>query len=47
MLSGDFVDYFRITDRHFAFYMADVSGHGASSAFVTVLSEELLPTIAT
>jgi sigma-B regulation protein RsbU (phosphoserine phosphatase) len=37
MLSGDFVDYFRITDRHFVFYIADVSGHGASSAFVTVL----------
>jgi phosphoserine phosphatase RsbU/P len=37
MLSGDFVDYFRVTDQHFAFYMADVSGHGASSAFVTVL----------
>lgn len=37
MLSGDFVDYFRISHRHFAFYMADVSGHGASSAFVTVL----------
>ncbi len=37
ILSGDFVDYFRITDRHFAFYAADVSGHGASSAFVTVL----------
>ena len=37
ILSGDFVDYFRITDRHFAFYVADVSGHGASSAFVTVL----------
>jgi phosphoserine phosphatase RsbU/P len=37
LLSGDFVDYFRITDRHFAFYIADVSGHGASSAFVTVL----------
>lgn len=37
MLSGDFVDYFRLTDRHFAFYVADVSGHGASSAFVTVL----------
>jgi len=37
MLSGDFVDYFRITDKHFAFYIADVSGHGASSAFVTVL----------
>ena len=37
MLSGDFVDYFRFTDRHFACYVADVSGHGASSAFVTVL----------
>ncbi|MEQ8861538.1 MAG: SpoIIE family protein phosphatase [Pseudomonadales bacterium] len=37
ILSGDFVDYFRISDRHFAFYVADVSGHGASSAFVTVL----------
>jgi phosphoserine phosphatase RsbU/P len=37
ILSGDFVDYFRITDRNFAFYVADVSGHGASSAFVTVL----------
>jgi sigma-B regulation protein RsbU (phosphoserine phosphatase) len=37
ILSGDFVDYFQITDRHFACYVADVSGHGASSAFVTVL----------
>ena len=37
LLSGDFVDYFRITDEHFVFYMADVSGHGASSAFVTVI----------
>ncbi len=37
ILSGDFVDYFRISDRYFAFYVADVSGHGASSAFVTVL----------
>lgn len=37
MLSGDFVDYFRISDQHFVFYVADVSGHGASSAFVTVL----------
>jgi len=36
-LSGDFVDYFRITDRYFGCYVADVSGHGASSAFVTVL----------
>jgi len=36
-LSGDFVDYFRIDDHRVGFYLADVSGHGASSAFVTVL----------
>ena len=36
-LSGDFVDYFPIDDRHIGFYMADVSGHGAASAFVTVM----------
>ena len=36
-LSGDFVDYFRIDERRIGFYLADVSGHGASSAFVTVL----------
>jgi len=36
-MSGDFVDYFRISEHHFLFYMADVSGHGAGSAFVTVL----------
>ncbi|ANG63620.1 hypothetical protein A8C75_14805 [Marinobacterium aestuarii] len=36
-LSGDFVDYFSIDNRHLGFYMADVSGHGVSSAFVTVL----------
>lgn len=36
-LSGDFVDYFRVDERRIAFYLADVSGHGASSAFITVL----------
>lgn len=36
-LSGDFVDYFYIDARHLGFYIADVSGHGVSSAFVTVL----------
>ncbi|MVW75832.1 two-component system response regulator RssB [Pseudomonas xionganensis] len=36
-LSGDFVDYFRVDSSRIAFYLADVSGHGASSAFVTVL----------
>lgn len=37
ILCGDFVDYFGIGDRYFGFYIADVAGHGASSAFVTVL----------
>lgn len=37
ILSGDFIDYFDIDDEHFGFYMADVSGHGVSSAFITVL----------
>ncbi len=36
-LSGDFVDYFRLDQERVVFYLADVSGHGASSAFVTVL----------
>ena len=37
ILGGDFVDYFRIDDARFGFYMADVSGHGVPSAVVTVL----------
>lgn len=36
-LSGDFVDYYRIDDNLLGFYLADVSGHGSSSAFVTIL----------
>lgn len=36
-LSGDFLDFRRFDDRYTLFYFADVSGHGASSAFVTVL----------
>ena len=36
-LSGDFVDYFQIDDNHLGFYLADVSGHGVSSALVTVI----------
>lgn len=35
-LSGDFVDYAYLGERYLAFYLADVSGHGASSAFVTI-----------
>jgi serine phosphatase RsbU (regulator of sigma subunit) len=36
-LSGDFIDVFSIDPRHWGFYLADVSGHGVSSALVTVL----------
>ncbi len=41
-LSGDFVDYFPIQDNLIGFYVADVSGHGASSAFVTVFLKSLV-----
>ncbi|MCZ6502466.1 MAG: fused response regulator/phosphatase [Gammaproteobacteria bacterium] len=41
ILSGDFIDYFELQDRRMLFYIADVSGHGASSAFVTVLLKSL------
>ena len=36
-LSGDFVGYNVLYDRYLVFYVADVSGHGSSSAFLTVL----------
>ncbi|MBV2127633.1 PP2C family protein-serine/threonine phosphatase [Arsukibacterium indicum] len=35
-MSGDFVDYFNADENHVVFYIADVSGHGVASAFVTV-----------
>lgn len=35
-LSGDFIDYAFFKKRYWAFYLTDVSGHGASSAFVTI-----------
>lgn len=40
-LSGDFLDFFKIDSTRSIFYIADVSGHGASSAFVTVLLKNL------
>ena len=41
IMSGDFIDYFELVDGKIAFYIADVSGHGASSAFITVLLKSL------
>ncbi|PXF30835.1 hypothetical protein WH50_13265 [Pokkaliibacter plantistimulans] len=40
-LSGDFIDYIALTPEVTFFYLADISGHGASSAFVTVLLKNL------
>ncbi|MCW4151034.1 SpoIIE family protein phosphatase [Halomonas sp. 18H] len=40
-LSGDFLDFLHFDERFTLFYFADVSGHGASSAFVTVLLKYL------
>lgn len=41
-LSGDFVEYFNLADDLYVVYLADVSGHGASSAFITVLLKSLI-----
>lgn len=40
-LSGDFTDYFTVGEDYVIFFMADVSGHGSSSAFATVLLKNL------
>ncbi len=41
-LSGDFVDYGLLHNRFLPFYLTDVSGHGASSAFVTVWLKQMV-----
>jgi len=41
-LSGDFIDYGLLGGRYFAFYLTDVSGHGAAPAFVTVWLKQLV-----
>jgi serine phosphatase RsbU (regulator of sigma subunit) len=40
-LTGDFTDYFTVGESFVVFFMADVSGHGSSSAFATVLLKNL------
>jgi sigma-B regulation protein RsbU (phosphoserine phosphatase) len=42
LLSGDFLDYFSLNDRYAGFYLADVAGHGAASAFVTAILTTLV-----
>lgn len=41
-LSGDFIDFGLLSERYLAFYLTDVSGHGAASAFVTVWLKQLV-----
>ncbi|MBN2510006.1 MAG: fused response regulator/phosphatase [Spirochaetales bacterium] len=41
-LSGDFVDYFSIGKGLTGFYILDVSGHGTSSAFMTVIVKNFI-----
>lgn len=41
-LSGDFLDHFEIDDRFLGLYIADISGHGAASAFVTMMLKSLI-----
>ncbi len=43
-MSGDFVDYFVIDEQRVGFYIADVSGHGVASAFVTVYLKRFVAT---
>lgn len=40
-ISGDFLDYFEIDERFTGFYIADISDHGTSSAFVTMMIKSL------
>jgi phosphoserine phosphatase RsbU/P len=44
VVAGDIFNYFRLDDRHIAFYLLDVAGHGVPSAMMSVtLSRVLTP----
>lgn len=39
-LGGDFLDFIKISESQYLFYLADVSGHGVASSLVTVFLKE-------
>ncbi|MBS4538269.1 SpoIIE family protein phosphatase [Clostridium sp. D2Q-11] len=41
-LSGDFYKYFKIDDKHVGMFLIDVSGHGVSSAMLTIFADRVL-----
>lgn len=41
-LSGDFFNVFSIDDENVGFYLADVSGHGISSAMITIFMDRTI-----
>jgi len=41
-LSGDFVDYFPVSDSEVFFYIVDVSGHGVSSAIIAMMIKNFI-----
>ncbi|MFT7131499.1 MAG: sigma-B regulation protein RsbU (phosphoserine phosphatase) [Cyclobacteriaceae bacterium] len=47
ILSGDTVDCFELPDQRLLFYIADVSGHGAAAAIVTVVLKRLFQQLLT
>ncbi|MFZ5517390.1 MAG: SpoIIE family protein phosphatase [Candidatus Zhuqueibacterota bacterium] len=44
-VGGDFINIFKIDDSRIGFYIADVSGHGVTSALVTVFIREQINNI--
>jgi sigma-B regulation protein RsbU (phosphoserine phosphatase) len=41
-LSGDFFNVFQIDEENIGFYLADVSGHGISSAIITIFNDRTI-----
>lgn len=44
ILSGDFVDFFPLSDTEVFYYLIDVSGHGVSSAIITMIIKQFVDT---